>query len=99
MPRKRYLTLEESIQRLFEVDTDDDEQNNIDIVVPPETAEASDEEEGNDNILNHDNDDLPSDTAGTGHVCSNAPPETDEQKLQLSEDNKDPDDAEEMGNL
>ncbi|GBM60043.1 hypothetical protein AVEN_147605-1 [Araneus ventricosus] len=65
MPRKRYLTLEESIQRLFEVDTDDDEQNNIDIVVPPETAEASDEEEGNDNILNHDNDDLPSDTAGS----------------------------------
>ncbi|GBN80550.1 hypothetical protein AVEN_75290-1 [Araneus ventricosus] len=58
MPRKRYLTLEKAVQRFFE----DDEQSDIDIVVvPPETAEASDEEEGNDNILNHANDDLPCD--------------------------------------
>ncbi|GBM13577.1 hypothetical protein AVEN_266918-1 [Araneus ventricosus] len=70
MPRKRYLMLEEAIQRLFEDDTDDDEQRDIDIVVPPETAEASDEEEGNDNILNHDNDDLPCDTAGQIEVHS-----------------------------
>ncbi|GBN38751.1 hypothetical protein AVEN_125188-1 [Araneus ventricosus] len=33
------------------------------------------------------------------HSCSNALPETDRQMLQLSEKNKDPDDAEEMGNL
>ncbi|GBN02530.1 hypothetical protein AVEN_247-1 [Araneus ventricosus] len=40
-----------------------DVESDIDIdVVPPETAEASDEE-GNDNILNHYNDDLPCDTA------------------------------------
>ncbi|GBN07002.1 hypothetical protein AVEN_87478-1 [Araneus ventricosus] len=40
-------------------------KSDIDIVVvPPETTEASDEEEGNDIILNHDNDDLPCDTAG-----------------------------------
>ncbi|GBM28278.1 hypothetical protein AVEN_54052-1 [Araneus ventricosus] len=61
MPRKRYPRFEEVIQRLFE---DDDEQSDIDIVVVPlETVEASDEEEGNNNILNHDNDDLPCDTA------------------------------------
>ncbi|GBL77943.1 hypothetical protein AVEN_143273-1 [Araneus ventricosus] len=65
MPRKKYLKPEEAIQRLFEDDTYDHEQSDIDIVViPPETAEASGEEEGNDNILNHDNDDLPCDTAG-----------------------------------
>ncbi|GBN39890.1 hypothetical protein AVEN_109432-1 [Araneus ventricosus] len=69
MPRKRYLALEEAIQRLFEDDTDDNEQSDIDIVVvPPETAESSDE--GNDNILNHDNDDLPCDTAGETEVHS-----------------------------
>ncbi|GBM79676.1 hypothetical protein AVEN_59167-1 [Araneus ventricosus] len=65
MPRKRYLTPEEAIQRLSEDDTYDHEQSDIDIVVfPPEIAEAGGEEEGNDNILNHDNDDLPWDTAG-----------------------------------
>lgn len=32
------------------------------IVIPPETAEVSDEEEGNDDILNNDNDILPHDT-------------------------------------
>ncbi|GBL99686.1 hypothetical protein AVEN_249732-1 [Araneus ventricosus] len=71
MPRKRYLTLEEAIQRLFEDDTDGDEQTDIDIVVlSPETVEASDEEERNDNILNHDNDDFPCDTAGEIEVHS-----------------------------
>ncbi|GBM19468.1 hypothetical protein AVEN_225147-1, partial [Araneus ventricosus] len=35
----------------------------------------------------------------TGHSCSNAPPEADEQKPQLIEGYKDPDAAEEMGNL
>ncbi|GBM01518.1 hypothetical protein AVEN_209324-1 [Araneus ventricosus] len=64
MPRKKYHTLKEAIQRLFEEDTDNHEQSDIDIVVvPPETTEASDEGEGNDNILNPDNDDLPCDTA------------------------------------
>ncbi|GBL86330.1 hypothetical protein AVEN_164520-1 [Araneus ventricosus] len=71
MPRKRYLTFEEAVPRHFEDDTDDDEQSDTDIfVVPPETAEASDEEEGNDNILNHDNGDLPFDTAGKIEVPS-----------------------------
>lgn len=65
MPKTRYLTLEEALQRIFDEDSDDNEQNEADIVViPPETAEASDVEEGNDNILNNDNDVLPSDTAG-----------------------------------
>ncbi|GBN56153.1 hypothetical protein AVEN_215304-1 [Araneus ventricosus] len=51
MPRKRYLTLEETIQRLFEDSADGDEQSDVDIVVvPPENAEASDEEEGNDKL-------------------------------------------------
>ncbi|GBM16367.1 hypothetical protein AVEN_28326-1 [Araneus ventricosus] len=64
MPRTRYLTLEEAVERLFEDDTDDAEQSDIVILVcPPETSEASDEEELNDNISNHDNDDLPCDTA------------------------------------
>ncbi|GBN61560.1 hypothetical protein AVEN_168198-1 [Araneus ventricosus] len=46
-------------------------QSDIDIVVVrPETEEASDEEEGNDNIWNHDNDDLPCDTAGEIEVHS-----------------------------
>ncbi|GBN41424.1 hypothetical protein AVEN_27536-1 [Araneus ventricosus] len=46
-------------------DTDDDEQSNIDIVVAQlETAGGSGEEEENDKILNHDNDDLPCNTAG-----------------------------------
>ncbi|GBM63484.1 hypothetical protein AVEN_205833-1 [Araneus ventricosus] len=68
MHRKRYLTLEEAIQRLSE---DDTEQSDIDIVVvPPETAEDSDEEEVNNIILNHDNDDLPCDTAGEIEVDS-----------------------------
>ncbi|GBM91589.1 hypothetical protein AVEN_164196-1 [Araneus ventricosus] len=54
-----------------EDDTDDDEQSNIDIiVVQPETAEDSDEEEANDNILNHANDDLPCSTAGEIEVQS-----------------------------
>ncbi|GBN17891.1 hypothetical protein AVEN_245351-1 [Araneus ventricosus] len=57
MPRKRYLTLEEAIQKLFEDDTYDQEQSDIDIVVVPrENAEGGDEEEGNYNILYHDND-------------------------------------------
>ncbi|GBL73735.1 hypothetical protein AVEN_230718-1 [Araneus ventricosus] len=41
------------------------------VVVPPETAEASDEE-GNDNILNHDNDDLPCDSADNSKKSKNA---------------------------
>ncbi|GBN34346.1 hypothetical protein AVEN_119603-1 [Araneus ventricosus] len=63
MPRSKYLTLQQAIQRLFEDDTDDEEQSDKDLVVPPETTEATDEAEGNDNILNHDNDDLFCDTA------------------------------------
>lgn len=63
---KEYLTLEQALEMIFDKDSDDDgdEENEIDIVIPPETAEASDEEEGNDNILNNDNDVLPGDTAG-----------------------------------
>ncbi|GBM29606.1 hypothetical protein AVEN_130084-1 [Araneus ventricosus] len=64
MPRKIYLTLKEVIQRPLEDNTDDDEQSDINIIVAPlEISEASNEEEGYDNILNHDNDDLPFDTA------------------------------------
>ncbi|GBN20059.1 hypothetical protein AVEN_151192-1, partial [Araneus ventricosus] len=71
MLRKRYLTLEEAIQRLFEDDADDDEQSDIDIVVvPQEIAEASDDKEENNNILNHANDDLPYDAAGEIEVHS-----------------------------
>ncbi|GBN65320.1 hypothetical protein AVEN_223199-1 [Araneus ventricosus] len=58
--------------RVFFDDTDDEKQSDIDIVVvPPETPEAGDEKEGNDNILNDDNDDLPCDTAGEIEVHSN----------------------------
>ncbi|GBN55721.1 hypothetical protein AVEN_185364-1 [Araneus ventricosus] len=63
MPRKKYLMLEHAIQRLFEDDKDEEEQSDKDIVFPPETAKASKEAEGKDNILNHDNDDLFCDTA------------------------------------
>ncbi|GBM31601.1 hypothetical protein AVEN_198460-1 [Araneus ventricosus] len=38
------------------------------LLFPPESAEASDEEEGNDTILNHDIDELPCDTAGEVEV-------------------------------
>lgn len=70
MPKTRYLTLEEALQRLFEEDSDNDDEIETDIIViPPETAEASDEEEGNDNILNNGNDILPYDTAGEIEVC------------------------------
>ncbi|GBL85160.1 hypothetical protein AVEN_221366-1 [Araneus ventricosus] len=34
-----------------------------------------------------------------GHSCSYAPPETDEQKLQMREDDQDPDEVEQTGNL
>lgn len=41
MLRTRYPTLEEALQRIFDEDSDDDEQNETDIVVlPPETTEA-----------------------------------------------------------
>ncbi|GBN18468.1 hypothetical protein AVEN_125400-1 [Araneus ventricosus] len=53
-------------------DTEDDKQSDIDkVVVPLETPEASDEKEGNDNILNDDNDDLSCDTASEIEVHSN----------------------------
>ncbi|GBM36116.1 hypothetical protein AVEN_179112-1 [Araneus ventricosus] len=78
MPRKRYLTFEEAIQRFFEDDADNDEQSDMDIVVRPETAEASDEEEGNANILNQNDNDLPSETACKIEVHS-------KKKIQSSE--------------
>ncbi|GFS40057.1 hypothetical protein NPIL_533381 [Nephila pilipes] len=58
IPRKEYITLEYL--------TDDDGQNEKDIIIaPPEMAEASIEEEGNYNVLNnYYNDILPNKTVG-----------------------------------
>ena len=64
IPKTRCLTLEKALQRIFD-DNSDDEQNETDIVVISlETAEVRDEEDGNDNIINNDSDILPNDTVG-----------------------------------
>ena len=69
MRRTRYLTLEEALEKIFEQNSDDEDADETDIVViPPETADASDEEEGNETILNNDNEVLPRDTAGEVEV-------------------------------
>ncbi|GBM84473.1 hypothetical protein AVEN_192186-1 [Araneus ventricosus] len=81
IPIKRNILRSKRLFRLFEDDTDDDEQSDIGIVVvPPETAEASDEEEGN-NILNHDNGDLPCDTTGENEVHSKKKSESSERSF------------------
>ena len=63
MHKTRCLTLEEAFQRIFDDDSDH-EQNETDVVILPETIEACDKEEENDNILNNDRDILQNDTAG-----------------------------------
>ncbi|GBN14020.1 hypothetical protein AVEN_40626-1 [Araneus ventricosus] len=83
MSRKIYLTFEEAIKRRLEDDTNDDQKSEIDIVVfPPETAETSDEDKGNDNILNHGNDYLPCDTAREIEVHSKNKPKEKKKALE-----------------
>lgn len=54
IPKRRYLTLEEVLQRLFEEDLHDEQSDKkVDLVVAPsEAAKDTDDEKGNDNILN-----------------------------------------------
>lgn len=61
LPKTRYLTLEEAIQKSVDEDWGNGDRNEIDvIVISPQIAEAIDGEKGNDNISKNDCDTLPS---------------------------------------
>lgn len=64
MPKERYLTLEETLHRLFEENSDDDKGEIDHVVVPPKVAEPDDKEKVNDTILNKDTNAFICDTAG-----------------------------------